>query len=97
MEDYREPLFTGLTRAATIMGLPYNAFIILAGVSFISFIWSQNILPPMITWGVGYASIKMISFKDEKAIDIFLSRLELLKPCHIENRQYWNTRSYSPE
>lgn len=97
MEDYREPLFTGLTRAATLMGIPYNAFIILAGISGISFLWSQNIILPVITWLVGFAFIKMIIIKDEKAIDIFLSRLELLKPCHFENRQYWKTRSYSPE
>lgn len=97
MKNYREPLFTGLTRAATIMGIPYNAFIILAAINGILFLWSQHIIIPMAGWVAGFAFIKVISLKDEKAIDIFISRLELLKPCHIENRLYWKTRSYSPE
>jgi type IV secretion system protein VirB3 len=88
-----DPLFVGMTRPATVMGIPYVAFVILIMVTAIVFLFVGNPLYLMLGLPV-YAILYMVSasnpfiFGSWWAWAITLGR--------SRNQGFWGSRSFSP-
>jgi type IV secretory pathway VirB3-like protein len=96
-----DPLFGGLTRPATIMGLPIEAAVIIAGGSTVLFLMGFIFDVPFF-WkafplGLGlvlYSIARLLCAKDPRAFRYLGLSLET-KAMH-RTRQRWGCGSYSP-
>lgn len=96
-----DPLFGGLTRPPTFLGLPVEVLLGIAGVSTVVFLVA-SIFDGGIGWKVGplglgvvmYAIARLMCARDPRAFRYLFLR-SVTKNLH-RNRSYWGTGSYSP-
>lgn len=96
-----DPLFGGLTRPATLLGLPIETLIVIAGSSVVTFLlffmFDASLFWRLFALGigvVGYAIARLICFKDPRAFRYLGLALDT-KGMH-RTRQRWGCGSYSP-
>lgn len=92
-ELIEDPLFVGLTRPATIGGVPYFAFVFNMMVTSIAFLGAGNIFVMVIglpLHGVLYA----ISADDPNRFYKMWIWVNTIGKCR--NRKFWNAASFSP-
>lgn len=96
-----DPLFGGLTRPATIMGLPIEAAVAIGGGSTIlfllGFIFDVDFFWKLFALGIGvvlYAIARLICAKDPRAFRYLKLALET-RAMH-RTREQWGCGSYSP-
>jgi len=101
LELRSDPLFGGLTRPATILGLPIEALIIIAGggtvLFLIGFIFDVAFFWKAFPLGLGivlYAIARLVCLRDPRAFRYLALALET-KAMH-RTRQRWGCGSYSP-
>lgn len=96
-----DPLFGGLTRPATVLGLPLEALLGIVGASTIGFL-AANMLKADVTWKVGalgmgivfYGLARLLCARDPRAFR-YLSLQLTTKALHRQ-RAYWRAGSYAP-
>lgn len=96
-----DPLFGGLTRPPTFLGLPVEVLLAIAGAATLTFLIA-SLFDGGIGWKVGplgfgvvlYAIARLMCAKDPRAFRYLYLR-SLTKNLH-RNRAYWGTGSYSP-
>lgn len=90
-----DPLFQGLTRPATILGVSYMYFVINAVVSMIVFINTQNFIligaVAVTVHLVGY----LICLKEPRALELLLLKLTKNRWCN-NHTFHGHTNSYDP-
>ncbi|MRK19081.1 type IV secretion system protein VirB3 [Pseudomonas sp. JG-B] len=88
-----EPLFVGLTRPATILGIPYEAFVIELMAVTISFLAANN--PLVLFGGVPiHGILYLISANDPAIFGSFFVWAKIQGRC--QNRLFWTAASFSP-
>ncbi len=88
-----DPLFLGLTRPTTALGIPIGAFILEAMVVVIAFLASHNIFTMLIALPL-HAGLYAISAKDGGIFhEVFLA---VRTNAPAQNRKLWRAASYSP-
>lgn len=95
-----DPLFGGLTRPATLFGLPTDALIFIIGSSAVGFLLA-NLLRLDVTWkiaalGMGivlYGLARLICARDPRAFRYLALQLST-KATH-RDRAYWRSGSYA--
>ena len=95
-----DPLFGGLTRPATLFGLPVDALIFIVGSSAVSFLVA-NLVQLDITWkiaalGMGivlYGLARLVCARDPRAFRYLA--LQLATKATHRDRAYWRSGSYS--
>lgn len=90
------PLMLGLTRRATLFGLPYNAFIVLLITGCVAVIWIDKISLVAGLLASVYVYFSFLCSRDMWALEICLARLQQLGVCPFAVKQYWGKRSYYP-
>ncbi|NYT79547.1 VirB3 family type IV secretion system protein [Alcaligenaceae bacterium] len=89
---YHHPVFKGLGRKATFMGVPTMLFLgTLGGVAFTAMIFG------LIWWAALFVllpTIALITRSDDKAFDIWA--LEIRTRLRNRNKRFWNGSSYAP-
>jgi type IV secretion system protein VirB3 len=96
-----DPLFGGLTRPATVLGLPIEALIGIVGSSAVGFLVA-NMFRADVTWKVGalgmgvvfYGLARLLCARDPRAFR-YLSLQLTTKAVHRQ-RAYWRSGSYAP-
>lgn len=96
-----DPLFGGLTRPATLLGLPIEILVGISGTSTIAFLMCF-MFDAAVFWrlfclglgGVGYAVARLVCARDPRAFRYLFLSLDT-KALH-RSRQQWGCGSYSP-
>lgn len=88
-----DPLFVGATRPATIAGVTYEAFVVVAMISAAVFIGTGNILWALICVPL-YAVAFLVTQKDPRQFEHY--RLWGVTKGRCVNRLHWKAASYSP-
>lgn len=96
-----DPLFGGLTRPPTFLGLPIEALVAIAGVSAVSFLVAA-MLDAGVAWkifplGFGvvmYSVARIVCANDPRTFRYLLLRART-KGLH-RSRTHWKSGSYSP-
>lgn len=96
-----DPLFGGLTRPPTFLGLPVEVLLAIVGLATITFLVA-SLFDGGIGWKVGplgfgavlYAIARLMCARDPRAFRYLYLR-SLTKNLH-RNRKYWGSGSYSP-
>ncbi|MBS0174300.1 MAG: VirB3 family type IV secretion system protein [Nitrospira sp.] len=96
-----DPLFGGLTRPATLMGLPIEILVIISGTSVIAFLicfmFDADVFWKLFCLGLGgvaYAIARLICVRDPRAFRYLALALDT-KALH-RSRPKWGCGSYSP-
>lgn len=88
-----DPLFVGLTRPATVMGIPYTAFILECLGTAITFLAVGN--PLYLGLAVPFHSVLyLVSAQDPGAFDAILMWMKTTGRCR--NARFWGAASFSP-
>ena len=94
-------LFGGLTRPATVFGLPVEALLGIVGTTAIAFllisIFGGNLLTRLLALGVGavgYGVARLVCVKDPRAFR-YVGLMLQTKGGH-RTRGYWGSGSYAP-
>lgn len=87
------PLVIGLTRPPMMLGIPFNAFIIIIGVMLITFLisnsfWSVFIAP------VAYLALFAVCSRDVRILDLIQTAGRMTP--RTRNKGFWGTNSYGP-
>jgi type IV secretion system protein VirB3 len=87
------PLVIGLTRPPMMLGIPFNAFIIIVGVTLIAFLvfntfWSAFIAP------ISYIALFALCSRDIRILDIIQTSGRMTP--RTRNKGFWGTNSYGP-
>ncbi|TCV94756.1 type IV secretory pathway VirB3-like protein [Luteibacter rhizovicinus] len=97
----RDPLFGGLTRPPTYLGLPVEALLIIAGGSVIAFLLTSLADAPTIwqfaSLGLGgslYVATRLICARDLRALRYLF--LQVATKGRHRTRRYWLCGSYAP-
>jgi type IV secretion system protein VirB3 len=102
MSDLRsDPLFGGLTRPATLLGLPIEALTFIMAGSTLGFLFA-GLVRASVAWKIGalgmgvvfYGLARLLCAKDPRAFRYVHLQLET-KAMH-RTRRYWHSGSYSP-
>lgn len=88
-----DPLFVGATRPATVMGITYEVFIVIAMVSATTFIATSNLLYAMVYLPM-HAIAYLVCQKDPRQFELLKLWGETKGRCL--NRLHWKAASYSP-
>ena len=70
------PLFKGLTRPVSLMGLPMNYVIILIMVSLGGFIISQSFVYFGTSASVGYVALRLLASYDPRLFDVIFTVIQ---------------------
>lgn len=92
-ELQQDPVFQGLTRATTMYGVQYEAFILYFMLASVIFLIMKNPLYLLLVLpfhGLCY----LASLKDERIFSLLMLKLQSLGYCR--NRAFWKSNSYSP-
>ena len=87
------PLVIGLTRPPMMLGIPFNAFIIIIGVMLITFLisnsfWSVFIAP------VAYLALFALCSRDVRILDLIQTAGRMTP--RTRNKGFWGANSYGP-
>lgn len=96
-----DPLFGGLTRPASLLGLPIDVLTFVMAGSTMAFLFA-NILRANVSWKVGalgmgvvfYGLARLICARDPRAFRYLGLQLKT-KGRHL-TRRYWHSGSYGP-
>ena len=89
----RDPLFAGLTRPTTLMGIPSDAFGFMVMTIAIGFMATRNFLV-LLLFPVAYAIIKLLCAKDPRFFRYLV--LWIQTKGRGMNRALWGNSSYAP-
>ena len=86
------PVVIGLTRPPMMMGVPYNAFFLIIGVTILAFLvfdtfWTAIIAP------IAYVLLFSICSYDIRILDIL--SVSTSKTPRIRNKNFWGTNTYN--
>lgn len=88
-----DPLFVGMTRPATVWGIPYGAFVVLIMVTAIVFLFIGN--PLYLALGAPvYAILYMVSANNPYVFGSWWAWTVTLGKSR--NQGFWGSRSFSP-
>ncbi len=90
---YTDPLFVGLTRPATVLGIPYVAFIVEIMVTTIIFLAVGNPLYMLLALPI-HGVLYLISAHDPGAFNSILMWMKTIGRCM--NTRFWGAASFSP-
>jgi type IV secretion system protein VirB3 len=90
---YTDPLFVGLTRPATMLGIPYSAFVIEFMGSLIIFLAIGNPLYLLVALPI-HAVLYLVAGQDPGAFDALFIWLKTTGRCR--NARFWGAASFSP-
>ena len=91
-EPLISPLVRALTRAPTLMGVPYLYFMFNGVVSSVSFLVSHNLFMLLVAIPlhlIGY----ILTVRDDRIFEIFMVRTS---KCPPRSRAFWGADSYCP-
>lgn len=96
-----DPLFGGLTRPPTFLGLPVEVLLAIVGAATVIFLVA-SLFDGGVAWKIGplglgvvmYGIARLMCAHDPRAFRYLFLR-SLTKNLH-RNREYWGTGSYSP-
>ena len=102
MDEYQgDRLFGGLTRPATVFGLPVEALLAIVGTTAIAYllisIFGGSLLARLLALGVGgvgYGVARLVCIKDPRAFR-YVGLMLQTKGAH-RTRGYWRSGSYAP-
>ncbi len=92
-EIHLDPLFVGLTRPATILGVPYSAFVIEFIGATLVFLGAGNPLYLALVLPV-HAVMYLISSNDPGVFGSIFLWLKTIGRC--QNTRFWGAASFSP-
>lgn len=90
---YTDPLFVGLTRPATMMGIPYMAFVLEIMTTTLIFLAVCNPLYMLLALPI-HAVLYLISAHDPGIFNSIFVWLKTIGRCR--NRVFWGSASFSP-
>lgn len=89
-----DPLFAGLTRPATVFGVPITAFVIEALIVIVAFLASHNIFTFLLALPL-HGALYALSAKDAGIFHELLLAMQTNAP--VQNRKIWGGgASFSP-
>jgi type IV secretion system protein VirB3 len=96
-----DPLFGGLTRPASLLGLPIDVLTIILAGSTMTFLMA-NLVHANVSWKVGalgmgcvfYGIARLVCARDPRAFRYM--GLQLNTKGKHRTRHYWNSGSYGP-
>lgn len=88
-----DPLFVGLTRPATVFGIPYIAFVIEIMVTAIAFIATLNLFYLALAVPI-HAILYLIGAHDPGIFNSIYIWLKTIGRCR--NSRFWGAASFSP-
>ena len=89
----QDPVFVGLTRAPTMFGVQFEAFMFNLMFSTFVFLGSGNPLHLLVMVPI-HGLLYVVSLKDARIFSLVLMKIKSLAYCR--NRAFWNANSYSP-
>lgn len=93
-ELHTDPLFAGLTRPATVAGVPLTAFVIEALIVIVAFLASKNIFTFLLAIPL-HGALYALSAKDSGIFHELLLAAQTNAP--VQNRSVWEgAASFSP-
>ena len=87
------PLVIGLTRSATLWGVPYMAIVIMIGLSIIAWLitytmWSLLVAP------LSYLFLFSLCARDSRILEVL--QIVTRKTPRTPNKAFWGSNSYGP-
>ena len=86
------PLVIGLTRPPMMLGIPFNAFIIIIGVTIIAFLVADSFWAVLVA-PVAYLILFSACSYDVRILDVI--QVAGGKTPRIRNKNLWGTNTYS--
>ncbi len=90
---YTDPLFVGLTRPATMWGVPYMAFVIEFMATTLIFLAAGNPLYLLLVVPI-HAILYLLSANDPGIFNAIFMWIKTLGRCR--NTRFWGAASFSP-
>jgi type IV secretion system protein VirB3 len=87
------PLVIGLTRPPMMLGIPFNAFIVIVGVMLISFLISNSFWSVLIA-PVAYLALFALCSRDVRILDLIQTAGRMTP--RTRNKGFWGANSYGP-
>ena len=87
------PLVIGLTRPPMMWGIPFNAFIIILGVTLIAFLISDSFWAVLVA-PVAYVALITVCSTDLRILDVI--RVAASKTPKVPNKSFFGTNTYGP-
>jgi len=86
-------VFQGLTRATTMYGVQYEAFIVYFMLASLVFLAMGNPLYLLLVLPL-HGLCYVMSLKDERIFSLLVLKIQSMGACR--NRHFWKANSYSP-
>lgn len=90
---YTDPLFVGLTRPATMWGVPYHAFVVEFMATTLIFLAVGNPLYLLLAAPI-HGVLYLITANDPGAISSIFMWMQTIGRCR--NTRFWGAASFSP-
>jgi type IV secretion system protein VirB3 len=90
---YTDPLFVGLTRPATMWGVPYHAFVVEFMATTLIFLAVGNPLYLLLALPI-HGVLYLITATDPGAINSIFMWMQTMGRCR--NTRFWGSASFSP-